>query len=426
MSRGRLIVACDFGTTAFRALVCEERDDGVLEVLAGHEEPAVGFQDGDFVDLAAGSRAVARALRAVEAAADVDVQAFTYNISGSHLRSVWARGQVQIGPGPRHIRAADLEAVLAKARSLVIPFDHQILAVNPVEYTVDRVKGIVDPRGRIGSQLEVEAHLITGSRSVVRNVENAIRTAGYSAAGGAVDTLAVATALLEESEKEAGVLLVDVGGGATGWAAFRHGRIVGNGSVPWGGVHMTADLAHGLRVPADEAERIKRDRGVALRSLEEAIAPEVLFAPEAPALTPALIAAILEPRLEEIVGLVKDDIGESVALAHLGAGVVLTGGGARCRGADLLVEEVLDLPVQERHLPGALAGADRLPEGQWATAAGLSLWAAGLPVSRPERADVPRPARGVLDRVRAWFGQAERSKSTERPPRSRSVAAGGS
>jgi len=405
MSRGRLIVACDFGTTAFRALVCEERPDGVLEVLAGHQERAEGFLDGDFVDLAAGSRAVARALRAVESAADVDVQAFTHNISGSHLRSVWARGQVQIGPGPRPIRDADLEAVLAKARSLVIPFDHQILAVNPVEYTVDRVKGIVDPRGRVGSQLEVEAHLITGSRSVVRNVENAIRTAGYTAAGGAVDILSAATALLEDEEKEEGVLLVDVGGGATGWALFRHGRIVGNGMVPWGGMHLTVDLAHGLRISAEAAEEIKRERGVALRSLEGDVGTDVLFGTETPEPTPALIAAILEPRLEEIATLVKEDIGDPSLLASLGAGVVLTGGGARCRGSDLLVEEVLDLPVKARQLPPALAGVERLPAGQWATVAGLSFWAAGGCEMDSEGEEDSVTARGVLHRLRGWLNR---------------------
>jgi cell division protein FtsA len=403
MSRGRLLVACDFGTTTFRALVCEERSDGSLAVVAGHEEPAEGFQDGDFIDLATGSRAVARTLRAVESAADIDVHAFTYNISGSHLRSVWARGQIQIGPGPRPIRTGDLESALAKARSLVIPFDHQILAVNPVEYTVDRVRGIVDPRGRIGSQLEVEAHLITGSRSVVRNVENAIRTAGYDAAGGAVDVLAAATALVTEEEKQEGTLFVDVGGRTTAWAVFRHGRIVGNGSVPWGGVHMTADLAHGLRVSPVEAERIKRDHGVVLRSLEEAIAPDVLFGSETPVVTPALIAAVLEPRLEEIFGLVKTTIGDDVLMASLNAGLVLTGGSVRCRGSDQLAEEVFGLPVRVRHTPLQLDGAERLAVGQWATAAGLALWAAGVPEPQPaERAEAVG-AGGVIGRLRRWI-----------------------
>jgi cell division protein FtsA len=239
----------------------------------------------------------------------------------------------------------------------------------------------------------------------VRNVENAIRTAGYAAAGGAIDILSAAMALLEEEEKEEGVLLVDVGGAATGWALFRHGRIVGNGMVPWGGVHMTADLAHGLRISVEAAERIKRERGVALRSLEGDVGTDVLFGIETPEPTPALIAAILEPRLEEIASLVKEDIGDPSLLASLGAGVVLTGGGARCRGSDLLVEEVLDLPVRVRHLPPALAAAERLPAGQWATAAGLSIWAAGGCETETEEEEETVIARGMLNRLRGWLGR---------------------
>ncbi len=400
MSQGRLLVAFDFGTTTFRALVTEERSDGALAVVAWGQEPAAGFQDGDFIDLRSGSRCIGRAVRVAETAADVDITGFTYNISGSHLRSVFARGQVQVGPGPRPIKAADIAAVLAKARSLAIPFDHQILAVNPIEYTVDRVGGIVDPSGRIGCQLEVEAHLITGSRSVVRNIENAIGTAGYSGAGGAVDVLASATALLQPQEKNEGVLLIDVGGAATGWALFRNGHIVGNGMVPWGGQHLTADLAHGLRIPMEQAEQIKRRKGVTLRSLVEEISPEVLFGDDNPGVTGGLLAAILEPRLEEIFSLVKSDLGDARSLASLGGGLVLTGGGSRCRGSDSLAEEVFGVPTQRRYLPPGLHGAARLPDGQWATAVGLSLWVAGAePAPQTERR-TGRPARGMLGWLR--------------------------
>jgi cell division protein FtsA len=404
MSQGRLLVACDFGTTTFRALVTEERQNGDLGVVAWGQEPAEGFRDGDFVDLRAGSDCIARAVRAAETAADVDITGFTYNISGSHLRSVFARGQIRIVPGPRPIKATDLAAVIAKARSLTIPFDHQILAVNPIEYRVDRVGGILDPSGRIGSQLEVEAHLITGSRSVVRNIENAIGTAGYSGAGGAVDVLAAAAALLLPEEKQAGVLLVDVGGAATGWALFRNGHIVGNGMVPWGGRHLTADLAHGLRVTLEQAEQIKQRRGVALRSLEAEISTDVLFSADEPGVTGGLLAAIIEPRLEEIFSLVKSDLGDARLLSSLGGGLVLTGGGARCRGSELLAEEVFGVPTQNRFLPPGLHGAARLPAGQWATAVGLSLWVAGAEPARQTERRTPRPSRGMWGRLRRLIG----------------------
>jgi cell division protein FtsA len=399
-----LLVGCDFGTTTFRTLISELTAGGALRVVGCGEVPADGFKDGDFVDMRAGSRSIARAMRAVEAVADVDISAFYYNISGSHLRSVEARGQIQIGPGPRAIHAGDLEGVITKARSLAIPFDNWILAVNPVEYAVDRVRGIIDPLGRLGSQLEVKAHLITGSRSVVRNIEHAINVAGYEVAGRAVGVLATALALLSRQEKEQGVLLIDVGGKTTEWAAFAKGQIIGIGMVPWGGCHLTGDLAHGLRIGLDEAERIKCQRGVVLRDLAPDVDPEILFEEQKPEETPGLVAAILEPRLEEIFGLVKADLGEGYPFGSLGAGVVLTGGGSRCRGSAELCEEVVGLPVQARYLPPGLEGAEQLASGQWATAVGLSMWAAGTPPAAQEGAgDLRGMAQPILGRIRTWF-----------------------
>ena len=377
MTDSSLIVACDFGTTAFRALVAEVDGSGRPRVLAGAVQPAEGFQDGDFVDVRAGSLAVARTIRQLQDTANVDISGFGFNIAGSHLRSVLATGQISIGPGGREIAARDVDEVMTMARSLTIPFNHRILAVNPVDFSVDRVSGIHDPRGREGSRLEVKAHLITGSCSVIRNVENAIEKAGFTPAGHAVDVLAAATCLLTPSEREQGVLFVDVGGTVTHWAALADGRLLGIGSVGWGGDHLTADLASGLRIAPEAAEAVKCDRGVALRSLVEDIDVNVLFDQEDPEETPGLVAAILEPRLEEIFSLLKDSLGPDLPLSRLGTGMILSGGGSRCRGSRELCEEVFGLPVRTRYLPDGIEGAEKLPTGQWATALGLAMWGGG-------------------------------------------------
>ncbi len=377
MSQGRLIVACDFGTTTFRALVTEVFANGDLEIVGHSVQEAEGFQDGDFVDLSAGSRCIAKTIRALEQDSDIYVTGFTYNISGTHLRSVRATAQVPIGPGPRPIRDADIAEVRSRARSMAIPFDHKILTVTPVEFSVDRVRGVVDPIGRVGSQLEMQAHLITGSRSVLHNIENAIETAKYKPLGEEVDVLATAEALLNAEDREKGVILVDIGGLTTSWAVYRKGAIVANGMIPLGGRHLSSDLGHGLRISREAAEVVKVERGVVLRSLVAEVSIDALFDQEKPEETPGLVAAILEPRVEEIFTYVKNDFGDLRELANLSAGVVLTGGGSRCRGTRQLCEEVFDLPVTRRHLPLRLKGADHLPSGQWATVLGLSLWAAG-------------------------------------------------
>ncbi len=373
MSDGRLIVTCDFGTTTFRAVVTEAGDNGAIEVIGFAEEPAQGFHDGDFVDLGAGSACIRRLMEKLEESCDIFVSGFAYSVTGSHLRSVRATAQLPIGPGPRAIRPQDLEEVRARAGTMAIPFDHQILSVTPVEYAVDRVRGVVDPLGRVGSQLEMQAHLITGSRSVLHNIENAIISAKYKPVTDAIDVIAASTALLSQRDRTEGVMLIDVGGHATNWAVYRKNALVSCGTVGLGGWHLTSDLSHGLRIPRDEAEEVKRTRGVVLRSLVDQVPIDVLFEERRPTETPGLVAAILEPRMEEIFTCVKGDHGDPRELAQLKAGVVLTGGGSRCQGTTDLCEEVMDLQVRRAHLPSSLKGAASLPDGQWATTLGLSL-----------------------------------------------------
>ena len=404
MIDGQLIVACDFGTSAFRAVVIET-GGGRARVLAGATQAADGFQDGDFVDVKSGILAVAQVLRSLQDAADLDITGFSYNVAGSHLRSVLATGQVPIEPQAREITQHDVDEVMKMARSLTIPFNHRILAVNPVEFVVDRVAGIADPRGREGSRLEVKAHLITGSCSVIRNVENAIEKAGFTPVGCAVDVLAAATCLLTDDERDKGVLFIDVGGTVTHWAAIVGGHLLGVGATPWGGVHMTGDLASGLRISADEAEAVKCDRGVTLRSLVEEVDVNVLFDQDDPEETPGLVAAILEPRLEEILSLVKDGLGPNLPLARFGAGIVLTGGGSRCRGSRELCEEVFGLPTSTRYMPVDVEGLDDLPPGHWATALGLALWGSGREETEVEDAAEPGAAGGLKARLKGLFGR---------------------
>lgn len=408
MSDPSLIVACDLGTTSFRAVVVELGESGRPRVVAGATHAAGGFQDGDFVDVKAGSMAMARLLRALQDDANIDVRGFTFNVSGSHLRSVMATGQISLGQGGREITEQDVGEVIAMARSLRIPFDQRILTVNPVEFSVDRVGGVLEPRGRVGSRLEVRAHLITGSSSVIGNIENAIEKAGFEPVGHAVDVLAAATCLLSDAERDRGVLLIDVGGTVTHWTALADGVVLGVGSVPWGGEHLTADLASGLRIDVAPAEAVKRDRGVVLRSLVDEVDVNVLFEEENPVETPGLVAAILEPRLEEIFSLVKDALGPGLPLSRLKAGIVLTGGGSRCRGSRELCEEVFGLAVRARYLPEGLDDAQRLPAGQWASALGLALWTAGQgPAEVAESEPAPRPRwRGLLRGLGRRFGGA--------------------
>ena len=398
MSEQPIIVAADLGSTTFRVLVARSRPDGRLQVLGTGEAPATGYRDGDFTDVAAGSRALARAVRAAEQAADVDISGFRYTLGGAHLRTIGVRSQCPIPPVREEIVPADVENVLGRARSLAIPFDHVILGVYPVHFTVDGIGGVLDPVGRPGHRLEVDALLVTGSRSVQHNIEHTIDKAGFQPAGWTIDILAAADALLSPAEREAGVALLDVGGLQTGWSVFRQGRLQACGHLPLGGHHLSTDLAHGLRVELQEAERIKCERGVALRSLvAEDVDPEILFEEEDPEETPGLVAAILEPRLEEIYMLVRREVAENIPLVDLVEGVVVTGRGSLCEGSEQLAEEVFGTRARRRMEPLAVANPEALSGPGWATAAGAAL-------SLVADADTPRaaadPGDGAPPRVR--------------------------
>lgn len=207
-------------------------------------------------------------------------------------------------------------------------------------------------------------------------------------------------------------MLIDIGGQATNWVVQRQGAVLACGSVPLGGHHLSNDLAHGLRIPLAEAEKIKQMRGVVLRSLVDAVPVDVLFEEERPEETPGLVAAILEPRFEEILTYVKRDFGDMRELARLGGGVVLTGGGSRCDGSRELCEEVFDLPAQVRYLPAGLRGVERLQPGQWATVIGLSLCVARDQADAgPD--DDPGPGGNLLGKLRRVFRPKNKAMAAE-------------
>jgi cell division protein FtsA len=276
------------------------------------------------------------------------------------------------------------------------------------EHIVDHQKGIRDPIGMAGTRLEAEVYIVTSSLAATQNLAKAVSRANYRIEATIHEPLATARAGLNEDEKDVGVALVDMGGSTTELAVFRDGKMRHLASIPWGGVTVTNDLAKGLSVTYAEAEKAKEKHGAAFAQFVDPRENVELPGPGPGSVRQVareLIAHIIEQRLDEILGLVAREIDTVGEGGQLGAGAVLTGGGASLAGAVDVAQHVFGMPVRVG-LPGAdLTGlADSVRRPQFATATGLTLFGASLVA---EAGFAPGFGDGVISRIgkylKEWF-----------------------
>ena len=264
------------------------------------------------------------------------------------------------------MRSDHLDLAEQRVRSMGIPFDRVILDCRPVEYVLDDRTGIQNPVGMVGARLELEAHLITASQSTVSGVVCALGNAGYQAEPLVFGPHACASYLLEESQRQQGCLLIDIGAECCQYALFYRGRMRQSGVVPVGGNHVTRDIVYGMGVELDTAERWKRQFGVALRS---AIVAQPVGSVSLNESQRKTLAAICEARQLEILELVANGLQWGISRPALASGIILTGGGARLGGSAELAEQVFALRATTLRAPGDDYAEE--PDS-WATALGLA------------------------------------------------------
>ena len=280
----------------------------------------------------------------------------------------------------------------------------------PQEFVLDDQGGIAAPVGLIGSRLEANVHIVTAATTSVQNLVTCANRAGIEVRDTVLEQLAVAETALSADEKELGVALIDIGGGTTDLAIFEKGSIWHTAVLPVGGDHFTNDLAVGLRTPIPDAERLKQRHGCALSSLIEE--NQVIEVPTVGGRKPRLLshevmAEILQPRAEEIFGLIHEEVERAGFDKNLNAGVVLTGGGSLLPGLTEVAEQVFDLPVRHGQPEGVQGLVEPTSGPQYSTAIGLALF--GARNRKPARRiplGVPAGTLGrVGGRVRAWFSE---------------------
>lgn len=394
----RIIAGLDVGTHKVVAVVGEVRTDGTLDIIGVGTAPSNGIKRGVVVNVTETMEAIRRAVSEAETMAGCTVNAVYMNVSGAHLRSFNNKGVVAV---QNCVSETDVERVLDNAKAIQIPADRQIIHTVPQEFVVDDNDGIVHPVGISGQRLQVNVHIVSAINASVQNVVQCAERAQLRVLKTSAELLASARAVLEDDDRELGVVFADVGAGTTDIAIYHNGYIVHSAVLPVGGDHITNDIAVGLRTPKAEAERIKLLHGCAQSTMvgdDETIEVACVGARETVVKKRQLLADIIEPRVEEIYRLIEREVQASNFQDLIGSGMVLSGGTALLPGIAELGEELLGMPVRIG-FPRKFGGLrDMVHSPVFSCALGLVLQGAA------DEAHAPQPkASGPVDKILRWF-----------------------
>jgi cell division protein FtsA len=401
MEDNGVLAGLDLGTTRVRAVVAEPDGKGGVSILGYASLPAHGIVRGELTDLPAVAATIAEVIDRAARQAELQPTAVATSVAGDNVRSLAARGVVSLETTGATVRSDHLSLARQRVTSMGIPFDRVILHCLPVEYTLDDRSGLNNPVGMVGARLEMDAHLITGTQSQVSAIDRAVTQAGYRADPLVFGPCATSRYLVEESEREHGCLLIDIGGENTQYSLFYRGRMRQSGVVPIGGNHVTRDLAYGLGLDPGEAERIKRACGRALRS---AVVAQPVAESGMSLAMQSEIAAICEARQMEVLELVANGLQWGISRPALAGGIVLTGGGSRLEGTGELAEQVFALRSTTRRAPGDDYGTE--PDS-WATVLGLVEHARDAEPSAlaTDLVLCPTHQGRIWDNVKRWIGK---------------------
>ena len=399
--KDRYIFALDLGTSKTCALACLRNDESKLEVAGLGVAESRGWRKGTIVNLDAAMLAINKAVEAAEAECKVSFEWAYVGVGGAHIKGINSRGALTLGARSREVTVEDKVAAFQNAKGVSLPAGRELVDALRQEYLLDSQDGIRDPLGMTGKKLEVNVHLITASATAWQSIVNAVNGSGIKLpdSGTVFEPLASAYGCLTADERELGVALLDIGGGSSELIVFSEGAVRHTAVIPIGGEHFTNDIAVGLRTPIPEAERMKRLWGERDEAQPADTVIEVPSVGERPSrmASQSMLKEIIEPRACELVELVQGELARAGPRKQLGAGVVLTGGGAKLGGLAALTEQALGLPVRIGIPQGIEKMGETLPDPAFATVVGLIVYGNRLRWLREPTDE------GWLGKIRAWF-----------------------
>lgn len=377
MAVGDIIVGVDIGSSKVCTVIGQTTRSNQIEVLGYGMAPCNGVKKGIIVDIENTAQAIRQATENAEMMADITVNSVYINITGSSVNIFNSKGAVEIANNQTEITYTDIEKVLKDAKDIDVPQDKKIIDIIPYQYKIDGYDQIIDPVGMIGSGLELDCQIVAGSITSVQNLVRSVEKAGYYVDGIVIEAMATSEIMLTPDEKDLGVLLMDVGAGVTDISIYKGKRLVFYDSIPIGGEHITNDIAIGLKVPYNEADKIKRQYGLAVASMiqnDQEISIASINESKLRSIKISEVVEIIEERVKEIFDLTSKTLDKAGGKEIISAGVVVCGEGITIYdGCVQLGSEIFKAPIRI----GVPKGANIL-KPSYAVALGIVKYMSGV------------------------------------------------
>lgn len=404
MSKDGLVVGLDVGTTKTAVVVGEASENNEIYILGSGIAPSTGIKKGMIINIEETIKTIEAVVSDAEHISDADIDTVYISVGGYHIQGQNTRGRIIIPPSQKEIVPDDKNRVQEAARAIQLSPNYEILHAIPKEYKVDDQDGILDPAGMVGSQLEVETHIITASSIALRNLHKSVRGSGLKIKDSIFEGLAAAEAVLTPDEKDLGVVLLHIGGGTTDIVAYANGYVKYSGVLPVGSAHLTSDISIGLRTSYQEAEKLKVKHGAVWlegANLDEKISVANAGNDGARMVELRQMVEIIEPRMEEMFSMIKAEVKKIGPVAKIPAGAVLSGGGALLNGITRFAEKTLEMPVRVGR-PNNINGlTDRVNGPAFAACIGLLMY--GLKFQSQHNRQPFMRTGGTYDGFKSWL-----------------------
>ena len=408
MAKEEVITGLDIGSTNIRVVVGQKNaPNDKLHILGVGEVPTEGVNKGNVTSIEDAVSSISSALEKAERMTGIPIENAYVSINGSHIISQEGHGVIAVAKADGEIKEEDVERAIEAAQNVATPSNYEILHVIPRSFVVDNQRGVKDPVGMSGLRLEVNAQIIQGLTSQIKNLTKCVYRTGVDINDLVLSILASSEAVLTKRQKELGVALVNIGGATTSIMVFEEGDVMHTKVLPIGAGHITNDIAIGLRTSIDIAEKVKLEYGNCLVD-EIDKRDEVDLAAVDPSedtrVSRKHVSEIIEARLEEILKLVNNELEKIERSGLLPAGIVITGGGAKLPGLIEFAKRSFRLPASFGLPKDIISAIDRVNDPSFSTAVGLALWGANL---KSEKKGMTLPSfssiNQVTGRMKKWF-----------------------